>query len=118
MQYWELIYNHLIAPELAESILEKALSYALAAVSVLKKDGATWVLLGKIYMHLKQYNLAEEAFSNAVLFNISPAQVLPYLAEITFKTHDYIALQNYLSTSDTLLDIAQIAPVKIFWDEN
>ena len=116
LQYWELIYSHLIAPELEESILEKALSYALSAVKVLNEDASIWILLGKIYKHSKHYSQAEHAFTKAISFKISPTQVLPYLAEIKFITRDYTAMHNYLSKSETLLDVEQIAPVKHFWD--
>ena len=116
LQYWELIYSHLIAPELEESILEKALSYALSAVKVLNEDASIWILLGKIYKHSKHYSQAEHAFTKAISFKISPTQVLPYLAEIKFITRDYTAMHNYLIKSETLLDVEQIAPVIHFWD--
>ena len=115
--YWELIYNHLISPELEESIQNNALSYALSAIKVLNNDATIWILLGKIYIHSKQYQLAEDAFNRALSSNVSPTQILPYLAELKFKAHDYIAVQNYLSGSNTLLDIPMIAPVKLFWDD-
>ena len=74
--------------------------------------------MGKIYKYAQQYQLAESAFQKAISFHISPAQVLPYIAEIKYKTHDYQAIKQYLNLSDTLLDIPQIASVKIFWDKN
>ena len=117
LQYWELIYNHLISPELEDSILKKAEAYAVSALNFLTNDATLWILLGRIYKHTKHYVLAEKAFNQAILADISPAQVLPYLAEIRYELHDYLGVQNYLSKSETLLDIAQVAPVKIFWEE-
>lgn len=113
--YWELIYHHLISPEVEELILNKAQYYALAALKSLKNDAALWVLLGKIYKHLKQYDKAEEALQKAFSCKASPAQVLPYFAEIKYDARDYQAMQYYLNASDALLDIARIAPVKRFW---
>lgn len=117
MLYWELTYRHLILPELEESVLTKAQSYALSASKILKNDATLWALLGKIYEHLEQYSLAEEAFNKTMPFNIPPSQVLPYLAEIKFKLHDYIAVQRYLDESNTLSDIDFFAPVKRYWDK-
>lgn len=117
MLYWELIYDHLISPELEDSIVKKAISYALSASKILKNDATLWILLGKIYNYLKQYHKAEKAFNQVVLSETSAASVLPYLAEIKFKVHDYGAVQDYLNQSPTLLDVALIAPVKRFWDK-
>lgn len=116
MLYWELSYCHLLLQELEESSLSKAQSYALSALEVLKDDATLWALLGKIYGRLHQYKQAEEAFDRTTAFNIPPSQVMPYLAEIQFKKRNYIELQNYLS-SETLLDIPLVAPVKHFWDK-
>ncbi len=117
MLHWELIYNHLIAPELEESILNKAESYALSAMNILKDDVSTFILLGKIYTHSKQYEKAEKILNQIVFSEVCPAQLLPYLAEIKFKMHDYAAVQHYLNASDTLLDIAPIASVRRFWNK-
>jgi tetratricopeptide (TPR) repeat protein len=113
--YWELIYHHLVSPEVETLILNKAQSYALAALKVLKNDAALWVLLGKIYKYVKQYDKAEDALLKAFSCKASPAQVLPYFAEMKYNIRDYQAMQYYLSASDSLSDIAQIAPVKRFW---
>lgn len=117
MLYWELVYDHLISPELEQSILNRALSYAISASKSLENDATIWILLGKIYKHLKQYANAEKAFNKIELSEVPPATVLPYLAEIKFKMRDYQAVQEYLSQSSTLLDVALIAPVKRFWDK-
>ena len=118
MLYWDLVYDHLISPELEDSMLREALSYALSASNSLKNDATIWILLGKIYTHLKQYDKAENILNKIKWSEVPPAKVLPYLAEIKFREHDYQAVQNYLSQSKTLLDVALIAPVKRFWDKS
>lgn len=115
--YWELSYRHLILKELEDVTLQKALTYARSALKTLQDDAVIWSLLGKIYYRLKEYKRAEDAFQQALCFDIPASQVLPYLAEISFKMKDYMAVKHYLSESDTLLDIALIAPVKRFWDK-
>ena len=116
LHYWELVYRRLIFHELEMSILEKALDYALSALTVLPSDATLWGLLGKIFTRLKKFPEAEEAFFKTTLFNVIPSQVLPYLAEIKYKQRDYLAVKKYLD-SDALLDVTRIAPVKSFWDE-
>jgi tetratricopeptide (TPR) repeat protein len=113
--YWELSYRHLILKELEQATLQKAQIYAQSALKVLHDDAKTWSLLGKIHYRLKEYSLAEEALKKAMDLAIPPSQVLPYLAELKYKTKNYAAVRYYLSSSDTLYDIAIIAPVKRFW---
>lgn len=113
--YWELVYNHLLAQELENIIVEKAMSYAQLASKILTEDPSVWVLLGKIYKYSKDYDKAEKAFEKAMKLNIQPAQILPYLAEIKYMLKDYAGVIHYLSLSDTLLDIPQIAPTKLYW---
>jgi polysaccharide biosynthesis protein PelE len=115
MLYWELVYNNLVSQELEASILQKALSYTLSALKILSEDAILWTLLGKIYTRMQKYSQAESAFAKALSFNVSPSQVLPYLAEIKYKKGDYAATKQYLNLS-TLLDVPLIAPVKRFWD--
>lgn len=115
--YWEQSYRHLILKELKDTNLKKALSHAISSLEVLHNDAAIWSLLGKIYYRLNQYTLAEDAFKKALTLNTPASQVLPYLAEISFKTKDYAAVKNYLGKSDALWDIALIAPVKRFWEK-
>lgn len=116
LHYWELVYRHLIFSELEHSIIEKALSYALSALRILPEDATLWVLLGKIFIRLKKFPEAEEAFNKTLFFNVPPSQVLPYLAEIKYNQRDYLAVKKYLD-SDVLLDVSLIAPVKYFWDK-
>lgn len=117
MQYWELIYNHLISEELKNIILNKATEYALIAVKHLPKDASLWILIGKIYKYSKQYYLAEKAFTRAISLKAPPAHTLPYLAEIKYINKDFHGVKDYLSRSESLLDLPNIAPVKQFWDE-
>jgi len=115
MLYWELVYSNLVFQELEASILQKALSYTLSALDNLHEDAVLWTLLGKIYTRMHQYRKAEEAFAKAISFNVSPSQVLPYLAEIKYKERDYVATKECLNLK-TLLDVPLVAPVKKFWD--
>ena len=114
--YWELVYNHLISPEVQTSVLNKAQSYALAALQILNQDAAIWVLLGKIYRHLQRYTEAEAAWEQACKFKAFTIPLLPYFAELKYRAKDYQALRQYLDQSEALVDIARIAPVKRFWD--
>lgn len=113
--YWDLVYDHLILPELENSMLEKAQYHALSASMVLTQDGTLWSIIGKIYSKRKQYQLAEEAFNKASALNVEPSKVIPYLAEIYFNRRDYKTVHQYLSRAPSLVDIPLIAPVKRFW---
>ena len=113
--YWEFIYRSLISHGLEESILSKALTYTLSALKILKEDLTLWALLGKIYIRLGEIKKAEAAFSHISSLEIPPYQILPYLAEIKYKLHDYQAVREYLK-SNIFLNIPLIAPVKRFWD--
>ena len=115
--YWELCYRHLSVKELEELMLTKAEHFARSALKVLSKDATLFALLAKISLRSQKYNEAIEAFHQTIRFNISPMQVLPYLAEIQFKLKDYLLVQEHLDESDTLLDIPLVAPVKRFWDQ-
>jgi tetratricopeptide (TPR) repeat protein len=116
--YWELSYRHLLLKELEDITLNKAETYAQSALKILKGDAVLWSLLGKIYFRLKKYKLAEESFEKSIYYDIPDSQVIPYLAEIKYKMKDYAAVRRYLCESNTLLDIAIIAPVKRFWEKN
>lgn len=113
--YWELIFNHLILPELQQNILEKALFYAKKAFKTLSQDPFLWGLLGKIYRQLKEYDKAENAFRKALALNLPASQALPYLAEMQYMQAKYVDIEQYLNASDTLDDIDLIYLVKQFW---
>ncbi len=113
--YWELIFNHLILPELQPNILEKALFYAKKAFKKLSHDPFLWGLLGKIYRQLKEYDKAENAFRKALALNLPASQALPYLAEMQYMQAKYVEIAQYLNYSDTLDDIDLIYSVKQFW---
>lgn len=115
--YWELIYQSLTLHELQDAMVKQAENYALSAAVILKDDFNLKALLGRIYLFLKQLNMAKIEFEKALEANISPPKVLPYLAEIEFKQQNYIAVKNYLTQSDTLLDVPLVAPVVRFWNK-
>ncbi len=116
--YWEMVYRQLVVHELEESMLNQAKIYAVSACNMLKDDPSLWVLIGKIYLKMNKYSDAESAFQQAFSCKIAVAQALPYLAEIKYNLHDYLGVYQCLRESDTLLDIARVAPVKRFWEKN
>lgn len=113
--YWELIYHHLILPELETNVAETGLKLAHEACKFLQKDAGLQIIIAKLYWRLKDYSQAEQAFLKAHQLHALPSETIPYLAEIKYHARDFQAVQTLLNSDNRLGDIPPIAPVVEFW---
>lgn len=115
--YWELIYHHLILPELETTVVHTALKLVHEACKVLPKDAGLQLILAKLYWRLKEYSQAEQALLRAQKLHALPSETIPYLAEIKYYARDFAAVQELLNSDNSLRDIPQLAPIIKFWSQ-
>lgn len=113
--YWELFYQKLIQPELTEMILDKALKAARESIQKNPKDYLLIVLMGKIYLAMKNYHESEHHFLLALHDKSLAVHIVPYLAEIYFNLKQYANLVKLLNTYPELRCLPFIKSIYSLW---
>ncbi|MGN1280634.1 MAG: hypothetical protein ACI4UM_01855 [Succinivibrio sp.] len=114
-QFWELCYLGISDGALFSHYISKANEWCRRAISI--EDRPSYELLqGRICLNLNQSDKAYEALMKAKEHNILSSQVIPYLAECAFISHDYKKVRELLNElpSDSGSRLTQI---KEYWRE-
>lgn len=111
--YWELCYLGIGEGNLLQHYLSSAETYAKHALE-LEQSLSGELLLGRVYLKLGQYQLAQSHFNKAQVAGALISQVAPYLAECAFHLNDYAELQNCLRLLPTQQG-NELSQVKAFW---
>lgn len=113
--YWELVFNDLAQKDLAGFYINQSLSYARQAHALSGDDSALLVLMGRLYMWRGELDEAEAAISSALAHGAHRDRVIPYLAELAYRSKDFTALRNYFTKDPLLRHKPGIGPVAQFW---
>jgi hypothetical protein len=113
--YWEVVYNDLARDELAEFFVNQSLLYANQALELDAEDPALLVLIGRIHLRRGEIGLAEKTINTALDQGIHRDRVIPYLAELAFRSRDYNGLKRYFQDDPLLRHKPGIGPVVKFW---
>jgi uncharacterized protein HemY len=111
-QLWELSYLGLSEGETQRYHLDQALSHVKSSLAITKSAGLQ-LLLGRIYLALGKYDLAEQALIAAQASGDSPKRVLPYLAEVAYRNKQYAKVTSYLDKLET--DQSALNQLKEYW---
>ena len=113
--HWELCYLELVHGDMLEEMLDKSKAYAEEALETMTNDSRLWVVLARNYMRRGNYDKALNAFKNAIERDAATSKVLPYLADLYYRSRDFDNLRNVLSQCKNLKDIPALGPVIKFW---
>ena len=102
--YWELLTLEKDEPVARQQLLEKASAAAIQAVAVLPVNRNAHFILGRVSLLQGNGRRAKIAFERASALGMPDDKVLPYLAEVEFKAHNFSrvhALMNKLDPAIT-----------------
>ena len=114
--YWELVYYELSDESLKSFLLKEVVNYINIAQEVHADDYKLCVLLGRVYMMNKEYELASIQFTLAN--ELSPnelAYIMPYLAEINFITGHYSVVKSIINEASGLDLNSKLYPIVEQW---
>jgi polysaccharide biosynthesis protein PelE len=117
LEYWELVHCSLIEPVMLNFVLNQTIHYINLSKEHSDNDPSLWYLLGRIHLIKTNYELAINAFEQAIKHGYLKNRVLPYLAEAYFFQHKYHETKQLLSSIHTL-GTGQISHTIIaFWSQ-
>lgn len=94
--YWELLTLEKDEPVAREQLLEKASGAAIQAVSMLPTNRNAHFILGRVSLLQGNGRRARVAFERASALGMPDDKVLPYLAEVEFKEHNFARVRALL----------------------
>lgn len=108
--YYDLVYFRLVSDELKNYVLQKAEKCILQALSSVKLP-EFYILLGKINLAKKNYDMAEECFLTAIdcikrdnkFKEVPPLRYAPYLMEVYFEKRDFNRVKKLLMENTTYI---------------
>jgi polysaccharide biosynthesis protein PelE len=113
--HWELVYAGFVSGDFTARVLDAAVEHAMLALK-LKFDGATAILLARVYLQQREPTLAVYWLAQARRAGIAPAATAPLLAEAAFLLRRFGDIPLFLSSaSPPQLRRAELAPVVEFW---
>lgn len=95
--YWELDFRGLIEEKLSNFTLNKSLNYGKAALILNPSDLSLLLLLGRIYLKLKDYASAHMHFELYITHGGFKDRVISYLAEIYFYEKKYQNIKQLIT---------------------
>jgi len=108
--YWQFIFHGVANQQLVsfytgkiEKILEK-----------IEKNASAFILLGKIQIFNKEYNLAEECFLKAIELGIPKKSLYTFFAEIKYAQRKYNAISQYILPEEFDIDL-RLKPLVSVW---
>ena len=114
--YWALA--HLGAPQGSTLLLlcARAHEHVQAALQLRPRDGGLQFLLGRILLIEMKLDAATEAFEKARQSGVDRRQIEPFLAEISFLTRQYFAVNNHLAQAGSGVHRLRLDKVSTYWE--
>lgn len=114
--YWALA--HLGAPQGSTLLLlcARAHEHVQAALQLRPRDGGLQFLLGRILIIEMKLDAATEAFEKARQSGVDRRQIEPFLAEISFLTRQYFAVNNHLAQAGSGVHRLRLDKVATYWE--
>jgi tetratricopeptide (TPR) repeat protein len=113
--YWDMCYLDLSQDSVRDYMMTSAEHYANEALVANPSDSSVLVLLARIALAKGQEKRARERFEQAIALGTPASQVMPYLAELAFRSRQLAEVRRYLNYDDSLKYVMNLAPVVDFW---
>lgn len=115
--HWELIYAGLVQGELRKHVLGEARGYIDAALALGASHESGHVFLkGKILLAQGEDEQAEQAFDEALKLGHSEVSVIPFLAELAFRRHEFRRVRASMQHLFQHHAASRVMPVVAFWN--
>jgi hypothetical protein len=108
--YWQFIFHGVANNQLATFYTEK-IEKILKNIDM---NASAFILLGKIQIFNKEYNLAEEYFSKAVELGVPKTALYTFFAEIKYGQRKYDAIAQYILPEEFDIDL-RLKPLIPVW---
>ena len=115
--YREFVYYGLVSEELESFYLKNAVTYAVRALKAYPQSAELYLLLGKIYLYVKEYDQAQKAFALAMQDPRFAEETLPYMAELSFMKKDFKAFREILPKLSELRYSPRASRFTSLWKE-
>lgn len=113
--YWELSYQHLVAGEVHQYVLDKVALHAQTVLATDPEDGLMWYLLGRSALLKQQSQLAADCLRRAEGCDFPHERLRPWQAEAAFQQNQFSAVGRYLSGLDNGLAASRLQPSIQYW---
>jgi len=113
--YWDMVYFELSDEDLKKFILSEVQKYAKIVLKHNMEHMNINILLGKVYLMLKQYENASTCFAIVIEQEGESSYTYPYLAEIFFNQKNYRSTKALLNASKNLEMNSTLSPIIEQW---
>ncbi len=108
--YWQFIFHGVANNQLATFYTEK-IEKILKSIEL---NASAFILLGKIQIFNKEYNMAEEYFSKAIELGVPEKSLYTFFAEIKYGQRKYDAIAQYILPEEFDIDL-RLKPLIPVW---
>ena len=115
MRYWDLVYFGLAEGEMLRFVYDRIEHYAQQALESDPDDGEVLMVLGKLRLHQRQPDAAEDCFRRAEELGVPLSRVLLYRAEAAFYRKDFALVRDLLSGRRAFPNPGHLLPVLAYW---
>lgn len=113
--YWELSYQHLVAGDVHEYVLDKVAEHASTVLDTDANDGLMWYLQGRCALLKHQPEQATHCLGQAASCGFPRERLRPWQAEAAFQQKQFMAVRGYLSDLDSGLAASRLQPSIQYW---
>lgn len=115
--YWELVYQGLVQGDMRRYALDQVKKHVGKALAHHQADGGLWLIAGRMRLLDRDYDGAQKAFEMAVEKQFPLVRVQPYLAELSFLKHDFVAVRRHMKQIQHEGRSQQMALVADYWGQ-
>lgn len=113
--YCELIYQGLVHGDLREHAAAQARAHVERALAIDETNPALHALSGQIALSSGDYRTAQLAFERGRALGLPESRVLPYLAEVAFRSRRFDQVRAIVRLSASLPTTQRINQVIAYW---
>lgn len=113
--YWDMVYFDLSDEVLKSYLVNESLHYAKFIFDNNMGDTAMNVLLGKLYLEKKEYEMATTQFVLAIENGVNHEYMVPYLAELYFERGNFRSVASMLNIVKSLKMNTKMYPIIAQW---
>jgi hypothetical protein len=113
--YWELVYQGLAFGDTARFALEQTLLFAERSLDDSPRDGATWLMIGRVRMLRGELRAAEGALNEALAYQVPRRTMIPYLAELRYAQRRYADVRGLMFELGGQQGSATLTALQEYW---
>jgi hypothetical protein len=116
--YWSLLYLNLAQDDIKGFAIKKLQEHLLCASKIKADDIAIIILQARLSLLLLDNHAAEKYFTQALELGAPENKVASYLAEISFRRKDFIAVRAIFQKHQSLRFIPKLHAAAAYWSEH